>query len=87
MVIPSRFIDGDFRKKNAPSFEGAFDGLHIKAIIEEGELPVQATCKELLQVRSEGGRNVQRKLQFYNLNMILAIGYRVRSLHGTHFRQ
>ncbi|NGX59521.1 MAG: hypothetical protein KR126chlam3_00673 [Chlamydiae bacterium] len=61
--------------------------LHIKAIYEEGELEEKATCKDFLQVRSEGGREVNRKLKFYNLNMILAVGYRVRSHRGTQFRK
>jgi hypothetical protein len=61
--------------------------LHIKSIYEEEELQVQSTCKELLQVRPEGDRDIQRKLKFYNLNMILAIGYRVRSYRGIQFRR
>ena len=61
--------------------------LHIKAIYEESELEEGATCKDFLQVRSEGGREVNRKLKFYNLNMILAVGYRVRSHRGTQFRK
>ncbi|MGY2485910.1 virulence RhuM family protein [Cupriavidus sp. CP313] len=61
--------------------------LHIKAVYAEGELAVEATCKEDLQVRVEGGRQVQRRLKQYNLNMILAVGYRVRSHRGTQFRQ
>lgn len=61
--------------------------LHIKAIYEEGELEERSTCKDFLQVRSEGGREVSRKLKCYNLNMILAVGYRVRSHRGTQFRK
>ncbi|MBK1700283.1 virulence RhuM family protein [Thiococcus pfennigii] len=60
---------------------------HTKAIYAEGELSEGATCKELLQVRQEGGRAVNRSLKHYNLDMILAIGYRVRSPRGTQFRQ
>jgi len=60
---------------------------HIKAILEEGELKEEATCKDYLQVRQEGGREVKRALKHYNLDMILAIGYRVRSPRGTQFRQ
>ena len=60
---------------------------HIKAIYAEGELTQEATCKEHLQVRPEGGRQVQRTLKSYNLDVILAVGYRVRSLRGTQFRQ
>ena len=61
--------------------------LHLKSIYEEGELDELATCKDYLQVRSEGGREVSRKLRHYNLAAILAIGYRVRSHRGTQFRQ
>jgi len=60
---------------------------HIKAIYAEGELTETATCKERLQVRQEGGRAVNRTLKHYNLDMILAVGYRVRSPRGTQFRQ
>jgi len=61
--------------------------LHIKNILEEGELPDAATVKESLTVQTEGNREVQRKTQLYNLYMILAVGYRVRSVRGTQFRQ
>ena len=61
--------------------------LHIKSIYEEGELIEEATCKEYLQVRTEGSRKVQRHLKRYNLDMVLAVGYRVRSQRGTQFRQ
>lgn len=61
--------------------------LHLKGIYEEGELPEGATCKDYLQVRAEGGRQVSRDLRHYNLDAILAVGYRVRSPRGTQFRQ
>jgi len=61
--------------------------LHIQGIYDDGELPEAATCKEYLQVRQEGARQVQRTLKHYSLDMILAIGYRVRSPRGTLFRQ
>ena len=61
--------------------------LHLKAIFAEGELSEVATCKDYLQVRSEGGREVSRSLRHYNLEAILAVGFRVRSLRGTQFRQ
>ena len=61
--------------------------LHLKAIYKEGELDESATCKEYLQVRSEGGREVARRLVHYSLPAILAVGYRVRSPRGTAFRQ
>ena len=59
----------------------------LRAIYKDGELDQTATCKELLQVRSEGKRSVQRKLKTYNLNAILAVGYRVRSPRGSQFRR
>jgi len=61
--------------------------MHVRSIYEEGEQAEAATCKEFLQVRSEGKRTVQRQLKYYDLDMILAIGYRVRSHVGTRFRQ
>jgi hypothetical protein len=60
---------------------------HVRAIYGEGELSPDATCKERLQVRQEGSRGVTRALKHYNLDVILAVGYRVRSRRGTHFRQ
>ena len=61
--------------------------LHVKAIYQEGELSPEATCKTSLHVRQEGAREVKRELRQYNLDMILAVGYRVRSLRGTQFRR
>jgi len=61
--------------------------LHLKAIFAEGELDETATCKDYLQVRLEGGREVSRKLRHYRLEAILAVGFRVRSHRGTQFRQ
>ena len=60
---------------------------HLKAIFAEGELSVEATCKDDLQVRIEGGRQVQRMVRYYRLEAILAVGYRVRSVRGTQFRR
>ncbi len=59
----------------------------IRAIYSDAELTEQATCNEFLQVRDEGGREVRRKLKHYNLEMILAVGYRVRSPRGVQFRR
>lgn len=61
--------------------------IHIKSIYADGEQDDAATCKDYLQVRMEGGRHVKRTLKHYNLDMILAVGYRVRSHRGTQFRQ
>ncbi|GGX73078.1 virulence RhuM family protein [Saccharospirillum salsuginis] len=61
--------------------------VHIKNILESGELSAEATIKENLIVRQEGVRQVRRTVNFYNLPMILAVGYRVQSPRGTQFRQ
>lgn len=61
--------------------------LHIKHIYQDGELDPAATCKQYLQVQTEGTRKIQRDTKFYNLDMVLAIGYRVRSNVGMHFRR
>jgi len=61
--------------------------LHLKALYQEGEIVEAATCKEYLQVRTEGGREVRRTVKHYNLDAILAVGYRVRSSRGTQFRR
>ena len=61
--------------------------LHLRAIYDEGELVEEATCKDYLQVRQEGAREVQRSLRHYNLEAVLAVGYRVRSHRGTQFRR
>ena len=61
--------------------------LHAKNIFEDNELAPEATVKESLTVQSEGGRQVKRKISYYNLDLILAIGYRVRSPRGVQFRQ
>ena len=60
--------------------------LHIKNIYEDNELQEISTCKNYLQVQKEGKRQVQREVKVYNLQMILAIGYRVRNNVGVHFR-
>ncbi len=61
--------------------------LHVRNIYKEGELSDQATVKDSLTVQSEGARAVKRKISLYNLEIILAVGYRVRSPRGTQFRQ
>ena len=60
---------------------------HINNIYNEGELEEKATIRKNRIVRNEGGREVSREISFYNLDMILAIGYRVRSTQGMYFRQ
>ena len=61
--------------------------LHLGSIYGEKELDEGATCKEYLQVQTEGNRHVTRHLRYYSLAAILAVGYRVRSERGTQFRQ
>ena len=61
--------------------------LHARNILNEGELTPGATVKESLTVQSEGRRKVKRSIVLYNLDLILAIGYRVRSPRGVQFRQ
>ena len=59
---------------------------HIQHIYEEGELDAAATCREFRQVRTEGPREVARNMVFYNLDMTLSVGYRVKSAVATRFR-
>jgi hypothetical protein len=59
---------------------------HIHGIYEEGELQPEATVKKYLTVRREGNRDIRRELDFYNLDMIISVGYRVKSLIATRFR-
>lgn len=60
--------------------------LHLKNIYDEGELSEQATTEEFSAVRKEGSRQVRRKLTFYNLDVIISVGYRVKSVIATRFR-
>jgi hypothetical protein len=61
--------------------------LHINNILKEGEIGASVTVKEYLTVQNEGGRDIKRKVKHYSLDMILAVGYRVKSPAGTQFRQ
>lgn len=60
--------------------------IHIKNLYGEGELDLESTCKDYLQVQNEGERNVTRNIKHYNLDVIISVGYRVKSLRGTQFR-
>lgn len=60
---------------------------HLASIYGDAELKETATCKDLLQVQQEGQRSVRRTLKVYNLDAILAVGYRVRSPRGIQFRR
>jgi len=60
--------------------------IHLKNIFDEGELKEEATCKDFLQVQNEGYRKVERKQKLYNLDAIISVGYRIKSLIATKFR-
>ncbi len=59
---------------------------HIKTIYNDGELEAEATIRKFLIVQTEGSRQVKRPVDFYNLDMIISVGYRVNSIRGTQFR-
>ena len=61
--------------------------LHIKNIFEEDELSEDSTVKEFLTVQKEGNRDVERKVKYYNLDMIISLGYRIKSKIATNFRR
>ena len=56
--------------------------MHIRNAYSEGELEKEATCKEYLQVQTEGKRTVERIQKFYDLDVIISVGYRVKSKRG-----
>lgn len=60
---------------------------HIKHIYEEGELDEISTCRNFRQVRKEGNREVTRQIPYYNLDMTISLGYRIKSVIATRFRQ
>lgn len=60
--------------------------LHINNIFKEGELMPEATVKDYLTVQMEGDRSVRRRITYYNLDVIISVGYRVKSPRGTQFR-
>lgn len=59
---------------------------HIRNVYRERELTEQATVAKFATVQTEGGRTVERSIEFYNLDVIISVGYRVKSLRGTQFR-
>ena len=77
------------QKAMAQLFDCSSDniGLHLKNIYETGELSQEATAENLSVVQTEGERQVNRKLKFYNLDAIISVGYRVNSTRATQFRQ
>lgn len=60
---------------------------HINNIYAEEELDKESTCQNFRQVRKEGTRNVTREIPFYNLDMIISLGYRIKSKIATNFRR
>ena len=60
---------------------------HIHNIYKTGELDERSTCAKIAQVQVEGSRSITRIMPFYNLDMIIAVGYRVNSMQATRFRQ
>lgn len=61
--------------------------LHINNCYKEGELSREATVKQYLTVQTEGTRQVKRKIEYYNLDVVISVSYRVKSVRGTQFRQ
>jgi hypothetical protein len=59
---------------------------HIANVFSEGELEQNRTCRKFRQVRQEGNRTVEREVDYYNLDVIISVGYRVKSQRGTQFR-
>jgi hypothetical protein len=59
---------------------------HIRNVFEEGELPSEAAVAKCATVQTEGARTVSREIEFYNLDVIISVGYRVKSQRGTQFR-
>ncbi len=59
---------------------------HILNIFKEGELKEDRTCRNFRQVRQEGDRTVEREVEHYNIDVIISVGYRVKSQRGTQFR-
>ncbi len=90
--VQVRFVDGGIwltQAQLAELYQSTPQNItqHIRAIYGTGELQEEATCKPYLQVRQERGRQVSRSLKHYNLDMVLAIGYRAKSHRGTQFRR
>lgn len=77
------------QKQMADLFDKDSDtiGLHIRNAYKEGELQPDGTAEDSSVVQNEGARKVRRKIRFYNLDVIISVGYRVKSRQGTQFRQ
>ena len=77
------------QKAMATLFDCSTDniGVHLKNIFESGELQQEATTEKISVVQTEGDRQVTRQVQFYKLDAIISVGYRVNSIRATQFRQ
>ena len=90
--IDVRFVDETVwltQQQMAELFQSSRTNIveHIQHIYEEGELDETSTCRKFRQVRTEGNRQVTREIPYYNLDMIISLGYRVKSMIATHFRR
>lgn len=90
--IDVRFVDETVwltQQQMAELFQSSRTNIveHIRHIYEEGELDEESTCRKFRQVRMEGLRQVTREIPHYNLDMIISLGYRVKSMIATHFRR
>ena len=90
--IDVRFVDESVwltQQQMAELFQSSRTNIveHIQHIYEEGELDEASTCRKFRQVRKEGNREVAREMPFYNLDMIISLGYRVKSSIATNFRR
>ena len=90
--INVKIVDGTVwltQKQMAELFQSSRTNVieHIKNIYTEGELNENATCREFRQVQKEGNREVSRTVPYYNLDMIISLGYRIKSIIATNFRK
>ena len=90
--IDVRFVDETVwltQQQMAELFQSSRTNIveHIQHIYEEGELDETSTCRKFRQVRTEGNRQVAREIPYYNLDMIISLGYRVKSMIATNFRR
>ena len=90
--IDVRFVDETVwltQQQMAELFQSSRTNIveHIQHIYEEGELDEASTCRKFRQVRTEGSRQVTREIPYYNLDMIISLGYRVKSMIATNFRR
>ena len=90
--IDVRFVDETVwlsQQQMAELFQSSRTNIveHIQHIYEEGELDEASTCRNFRQVRTEGSRQVTRDIPYYNLDMIISLGYRVKSMVATKFRR